>query len=188
MLFNRAEMLNRRASQPKFRVNEIMKVLAMPRGARVADIGCGGGFFTMKFAERVGLDGKVYAVDKNKKFLTYIEKQAQEKQITNIKSVLIKEKGIELPEQSCDLIFLRNVFHHIEDPTNYFKSMKIYLKPKGKVAIIDYKKCAAFNFITLMGHYVKEELIQKTMKDAGYLHIARYEFLPEQSFNIFELT
>lgn len=188
MLLNRAEMLNRRASHPKFKGDEILKVLSLSRNAVAADIGSGGGFFTMKFAEIVGLDGMVYALDKNKKFLSYIAMQAQENQMSNIRTVVVNEKGLDLPQHRCDLIFLRNSFHHIEDPVNYFRTMKKFLKPEGKVVIIDYKKCAAFSFITLMGHYVKEELIQETMKDAGYLLVESYDILPEQSFNIFQLN
>jgi len=113
MLFNRAEMLNRRASNPKYKMNEIIKVIPLRKGAVVADIGSGGGCFTMRFAEKVRLD--------------------------------------------------------------------------GKVVIIDYKKRAVLNFITLMGHYVEESLIQETMKNTGYKLVERYDFLSEQSFNIFQL-
>lgn len=186
MLFKKAEMMNKRASQPKFKMNEILEVLLVEKGGAIADIGSGGGCFTVRFAEKVGLDGKVYAVDTNTDNLNYVKNYAEETQLTNIETVLAEENKIILPEK-CDLIFLRNAFHHIKEPETYFRNLKRYLKPRGKIVIIDYKKRAAFNFITLMGHYVEEEHIQETMKNAGYELYERYDFLPEQSFNIFEL-
>jgi len=77
--------------------------------------------------------------------------EARDNQMTNIETVLVDENGLNLPEEGCDLIFLRNAFHHIEDPACYFKTLKRFPKPRGKVVIIDYKKRAVLNFITLMG-------------------------------------
>lgn len=185
-MLNRAEMLNRRASNPKFKVDEIINILSLEKGNVVADIGCGGGYISMRLAGKVGLDGKVYAVDANKNMLDYVNTLAKDNQMTNLETVLVDENGLKLPAQSCDLIFLRDVFHHIEDRKSYFLTLKSYLKPNGKVVIIDYKKSNSFSFINLMKHYVKEELIQETLKEAGYVLIESFDFLPEQSFNIFE--
>jgi cyclopropane fatty-acyl-phospholipid synthase-like methyltransferase len=41
MLFKKAEMMNKRASQPKFKMNEIIEVLPIEKGETVADIGSG---------------------------------------------------------------------------------------------------------------------------------------------------
>lgn len=184
-MFNRAEMFNYRARHPKFKADEIIRKLALRKRAVVADIGSGGGYFAIRFAETVGLDGKIYAIDTNPKFLSHIAKVAGENKLTNIETISIKRNGLNLPEQSCDLIFLRNVFHHLDDPVAYFKTLKRFLKPGGKVAVIDYKKPKSFSFISLLGHYVEEGLILETMKKAGYEPVECYDFLPEQSFNIF---
>ncbi|MBM7854577.1 ubiquinone/menaquinone biosynthesis C-methylase UbiE [Desulfohalotomaculum tongense] len=186
MLFNRAEMLNRRARHPKFKADEIIGALNLQKGAVIADIGSGGGYFTMRFAEAVGPEGKVYAVDVNAKLLAYIENYAKENRMTNVETVLVGESGLNLPEQSCSLIFLRNVFHHLNSPERYFKALKRFLKPGGRVIIIDYKKGTALNLIALMRHHVEEAFIQETMKNAGYDLVDRYCFLPQQSFNVFQ--
>lgn len=186
-MFNKAEMLNRRASNPKFKSREILNVLALHKGEVVADIGAGGGYFSMLFAEDVGLDGKVYSLDTNPKMLTHIKSYAEENQLTNINTVLVNEDDLNLPEHGCDLIFLRNVFHHIQDKETYFAKLKSFLKPNGRIVIIDYKKTETFNFINLMKHYVEENLIISTLENAGYKITDSYDFLSEQSFNIFSL-
>jgi len=106
-MLKRAEMLNRRASHPKFKVYEILKTLNLQVGAVVADIGCGGGYFTMRFAGAVGLDGRVYAVDTNKKFLDYVKNQAQQNQMTNVKTVLVDENRRSMEEKSLVIALAR---------------------------------------------------------------------------------
>lgn len=184
-MLNRAEMLNRRADHPKFKAGKVISTLALKPGAVVADIGSGGGYFTMRFAEEVGLDGRVYAADKNEKFLDYIKNQARKNQMTNVKTVLVDENGLKLPENGCDIIFLRNVVHHIEDRKSYFANLKRFLKPEGRVVIIDYKKRKTMNFISWMGHYVEEDDIKQTMRNAGYELVEKYNFLSEQSFTVY---
>lgn len=187
MLFHQAEMFNRRASRPKFKAAEIFATLQISVKGTVADIGSGGGYFTMRFAEAVGLDGKVYALDTNPNLLNYIAKIASENQMTHIETVLIADTGINLPGPGCDLIFLRNVFHHIEKPVDYFKKLKPALKPGGKIAVIDYRKGKALNFITLFGHCVAAGVIHESLQKAGCKLFASYDFLPEQSFDVFQL-
>lgn len=185
-MFNRLEMLNRRAAQPKFKANEIIRTLYIKAGATVADIGAGGGYFTMCFAEAVGRDGRVYAVDNNAKSAAYVENMSKQNGMTNIEAVLLDNTALKLPEHGCDLIFLRNVFHHLDETVEYFKDLKRFLKPEGRVVIIDYKKRKTFNFIALMGHHVEEETIRKTMSAAGYSLVERYDLLSEQSFTVYQ--
>lgn len=178
-------MLNRRASHPKFKADEIIEVLSLQKGAVVADIGSGGGYFTIRFAKTVGLNGRVFAVDTNARLLAYVKNYAKKNQITNVETVLIDKNGLNLPKEGCDLIFLRNVFHHLNQPEHYFKTLKCFLKPGGRVVVIDYKKRKTLNVIALIGHYAEEAFIQETMKNAGYVLVERYDFLPEQTFNVF---
>lgn len=60
-MFNRAELFNKRASQPQFKAQEIIDTLRPAEGEVIADIGSGGGYFTMRFAREVGFNGTVYA-------------------------------------------------------------------------------------------------------------------------------
>lgn len=187
MLFNRAEMYNRRAAQPQFKAREVISLLDLKEGCVVADIGSGGGFFTTRFSEAVGETGKVYAVDTNEKLLAYIEKKAREHDMKNIATAYVGKGGPNFPPCEFDLVFMRNVFHHLKEPVSYFKTLLRSMRPEGRVAILDYKKGVPPGFIKLMGHYVDEGLIVETMAKAGYEPARRYDLLPEQSFNIFKI-
>ena len=179
------KLLNWEAALPKNKPEEVIQRLNIKDGDTVADIGSGGGYFTLEFSKRVGKNGIVYAVDTKQTYLDYIKNQSKQEKIENITTVLITESEISLPEESIDIIFLRNVFHHLSEPSNYFNKLKKYLKPNGKIAIIDHKKKKGFSFVYIFGHYIPEEEILKEMEKSGYSLAETLYFLPEQSFNIF---
>ena len=62
-------LLNREAASPKSRSEQIMEALQVREGWAVADLGSGGGYFTLRFAKKVGPHGKVYAIDKRADYL-----------------------------------------------------------------------------------------------------------------------
>ncbi|MFX1563737.1 MAG: class I SAM-dependent methyltransferase, partial [Promethearchaeota archaeon] len=148
------------------------------------DIGAGGGYFSLRFAEVVGKEGIVYAIDTNPGFLEFIRDSAKEKGLDNIRTILTKESVPVLTEK-VDLIFTRNVYHHLSNRVEYFKTLKGVLKPSGRISIIEYRRGGLFR--RTFGHYVPQETIVEEMGEAGYQVTEKYDFLPEQSFTIFSL-
>jgi ubiquinone/menaquinone biosynthesis C-methylase UbiE len=185
----KAEMFNRKASNLKNKPDKILEALALQQGQKIADIGAGGGYFSLRFAEAVGKDGRVFAVDTDPKFLEFIKNSAKEKGLDIVETVLIVADNPTLPEKSMDLIFMRNVTHHLSDRVEYFKRLKGALKPDGRIAIIEYRSSGErFSFHRKFGHYVHKETIMAEMKEAGYKLEKDLDFLPEQSFMIFSLA
>ena len=176
-------MFNRAASNPKNKPDEVLYVLSLQQGQVVADIGAGGGYFSLRFAEIVGKNGRVFAVDTSQNFLEYIKNEAKKKGLENIETILVTGEKLSLPEQSLDLIFIRNVYHHLRNRVEYFRKIRHFLKPNGKVAIIERNKSLTLHGI--FGHYVPKETIIKEMEEAGYLVDREFDFLPNHSFIIF---
>ena len=183
----KAEMFNRKASNPKNKPSQILETLALQQGQKVADIGAGGGYFSLRFAEAVGRKGQVFAVDTNPEFLEFIRDSAKEKGLDNVETVLVTEDNLTLPERSLDLVFMRNVCHHLPNRVEYFRKLRRLLKPEGRIAIIEYRSSGHFSFRKMFGHYVPQEIIIKEMNEAGYRLKEDLDFLPEQSFTIFSL-
>jgi arsenite methyltransferase len=182
----KAEMFNNKASSPKNKPDEVLKALELQQGQTVADIGSGGGYFALRFAEAVGSEGRVFAVDMERSFLDFVQNSAKEKGLSNVKTVLAAKDAAPLLENSCDLIFLRNVCHHLPDRPEYFRKLKAALKPEGRIAIIEYRG-GGFSFHALLGHYVPKETIIKEMEQAGFQLETDLGFLPEQSFTVFHV-
>ncbi len=180
------KMLNREASSRRSMPDEILKQLNIRDGQMIADIGSGGGYFTLAFATRSGKTGHVYAVDVKKKYLDFIRRRAEQADIDNITLILAAEDEINLPKAGLDLAFVRNVFHHLPEPVNFFVKLKRYLKPGGQVAIIEHKK-GGFGFVSLFGHHTTFERIVQEMERAGYVRVASYDFLPDQTFTLFSV-
>jgi hypothetical protein len=65
--------------------------------------------------------------------------------------------------------------------------LKRFLKPKGRVAIVEYKRAKPFTFRGMFRHYVPRETIIEEMKEAGYRVKQEFDFLSNQSFTIFSL-
>jgi ubiquinone/menaquinone biosynthesis C-methylase UbiE len=179
-------MFNRKASDPKNKPNQILEALALQPGQNVADIGAGGGYFSLRFAEAVGREGRVFAVDTNPDFLKFIKKSVKEKGLDNVETVLATEDKLTLPE-SVDLVFMRNVCHHVPNRVEYFTKLKEILKSDGRIAIVEYKSARRFSFRGMFGHYVPREIIIEEMNESGYRLDKDLDFLPEQSFTIFSL-
>ena len=177
-----AEMFNKKASDPKNKPGHIIKTISLKQGQSIADIGAGGGYFSLRFAEIVGEKGRVYAVDTNQKFIEFIIKTAREKRLINVYPILATEDRLYLAEKSLDVIFMRNVTHHLSNRIQYFKNLKRSLKPDGKIIIIDYKPNKSFSFSGILGHHVAKDTIIQEMKKAGYVLEQDFDLLPKQHF------
>jgi ubiquinone/menaquinone biosynthesis C-methylase UbiE len=128
----------------------------------------------------------VYAIDTNEEFLEYINRQATETGLTNIKTVLASEDAIPIPHHSVDLVFVRNVYHHLQNRVQYFTQVKQLLSSSARLSIIEYScQGSIFSFHRRCGHNVPQEIIVEELKKAGYKVSASFDFLPVQSFTIF---
>ena len=182
---SKAKMFNRKASGPESKPDQILETLALRPGQNVADIGAGGGYFSLRFADAVGRKGKVYAVDVNPGFLEFVKDSATKKGVNNVETILAAEDRVTLPKKTLNLIFVRNAYHHLPSRAEYFRNLKGLLKPGGRVAIVEYKRGGRFNFRRIFGHYVPKENIVKEMEEAGYRLKSDINLLLKQSFTIF---
>ena len=176
-------MFNKQASDPKSKHEEILKVLALQHGQKVVDIGAGGGYFSLKFAEAVSSQGHFYEADTDSGKVDFIKKAATEKDTGNIEVILAGKEDLTLPEK-VDLMFLRNVYHHILNRIEYFKKLKEALNPGGHIAIVEHKGGGGFH--RLFEHRVAGETIIQEMTKAGYRVTESLDILPKQSFTIFQ--
>jgi ubiquinone/menaquinone biosynthesis C-methylase UbiE len=163
---------------------------AGPRpGMQVADIGAGTGFFSLLFARAVGAEGKVYAVDISESFLAEIRRRAAEEfRVANLETVLNDQDGIGLPEDSIDLAFLCDTYHHLEYPQRMLSSIAAALRDQGELIIIDFRRIPGVSSPWVMSHVRanREEVIEE-LKAAGFQLVGEADFLRENYFLRFRL-
>jgi ubiquinone/menaquinone biosynthesis C-methylase UbiE len=114
---------------------EVIEKLGLKPGMVVADLGAGAGVFSWPFAKAVA-PGKLYAVEVDQGYIPYLERRAKEQQLTNVHAVLGKYEDPLLPEK-VDLAFFHDVLHHVEKRADYLKKVASYLKPSGRIAVIE---------------------------------------------------
>ncbi len=119
------------------KIAEVIPKLGLKPGQIVADIGAGSGIYSLRFANALKAGGFVYAVDIDQALLDHINEAATETGISNLQTVLGQVDDPALPE-TVDLAFINDVLHHIEHRAEYLKALAGYLKPGGRVAIIDF--------------------------------------------------
>ena len=163
--------------------DKVIAALNLHPGAVVADLGSGGGYFTFKLARAVAPSGKVYAVDVDKDMIELIAKRLKEESGNNVETILATATDPLLPQTGVDLIFTVNTYHHIADRVAYFANARKYLRPGGRIAIIDLDRRAWLE--GLLGHYTTSETIKREMEQAGYTLQQELDFLDRQSFLIF---
>jgi arsenite methyltransferase len=184
--YSKAKMFNRKAARRQSKADVILSTLNIQPGQTIADLGSGGGFFTFLFSQLVGEKGKVYAIDTNKDFLEFINKQSAKLGLTNMTTVLATEQAIPLPSHCVDLLFVRSVYHHLQNRTSYFLEAKKLLTAQGRIAIIEFSQQGSkLSFHRRCGHNVPKEIIIEEMSTAGFQVSASFDFLPVQSFTIF---
>lgn len=178
------EGFNREAWQHR---EEVIQALNIRPGDYVADLGSGSGYFTFLLAKTVGPSGKVYAIDIDADMNAYVAARAQEEGYTNIEVIRAKPDDPLLPENGVDLIFNCITYHHLEDRVSYFKNVSRYLRPGGRIAIIDFNE-KAWWLAKLFGHWTASEVLHRELKEAGYAVDQELYFLPKQMFLIFSVN
>jgi hypothetical protein len=64
-----------------------LNLLDFKEGDRVADIGCGFGYYSFRFSKMVGEKGRIFAIDINKDYTEFVEQFAEDNGINNITTV-----------------------------------------------------------------------------------------------------
>jgi ubiquinone/menaquinone biosynthesis C-methylase UbiE len=164
----------------------VIETLALQPGLRVADLGSGSGYFTLRLASAVAPDGRVYAVDVDPDINALLEKRLLEEGIGNVAVLLATPEDPGLPEAGVDLLFTSNTFHHLPDPASYFAQVKPALGPGGRVAIIEYDPGKSGWFTRTFGHATTPDEITAALQAAGYRRVASHDFLEQQCFLVFE--
>ncbi len=158
--------------------DKVIRSLGIQPGDDIADLGSGSGYFTFRLADATGATGRVYAADVDQSMNDYLAGRAREKGYDNVEIILAEYHDPALPESGVDIIFTSNTYHHLEDRTRYFANVQKYLRPNGRIAVIDFRE-------GFFSHFTPDDVIKKEMKAAGYRLQREYGFLPKQHFLVF---
>jgi ubiquinone/menaquinone biosynthesis C-methylase UbiE len=118
----------------------VMDRLAVAPGMRIADIGAGDGYYTVRLAKRLGAGATVYAEDVQQAYLDRLAARLTREGIVGVTLVHGTSADPRLPAQVVELAILSHVYHEIEHPYEFLYRLHAALAPNGRVAIIDNDK------------------------------------------------
>ncbi len=166
----------------KLHIDRVMSLLHIEAGKTVADIGAGGGWFTVQAARQVGPGGAVIAEDINPAYIDSIGKRAAKEQLGNIHTVLGTPDDPKLPPNSLDAALMLKVYHEIAHPEPVLKDLRDAMKPGARFGIIDRNGKGD-------DHGLPEATVRREVERAGFKQVGRYDFTKDDGqdyFLIFE--
>lgn len=135
-----AGWLERPEREEQERTDLLVSALELKPGLVAADIGAGSGYFSWRIAQKVGAQGKVYAVDIQPEMLELLMAQMRKR---NVAAIVVPILGTvqdpKIPENSTDLILLVDVYHELDFPYEMTRNMIKGLKPGGRLVLVEYR-------------------------------------------------
>lgn len=119
---------------------QIVAALQLRPGMVVADVGAGTGLYFEALAHEVGPGGKVYATDIVPVFLERLRARTRAAGLEQVEVVAATAVDPGLPDGGVDLVFLCDVYHHIEYPHEYMRALLEALEPGGELILIDFER------------------------------------------------
>ena len=168
--------------EKRLQIDRVMDLLHIKPGSTVADIGAGGGWFSVRAARRVTPSGRVIAEDINPKAIAYIQQRAQREKLPNIVPLLGTPDDPKLTPNSLDAALMLKVYHEIAHPQPVLAVVRAALKPGARFGIIDKNGTGA-------DHGLDEKILRAEVEHAGFVQVARYDFTKadgQDYFLIFE--
>jgi ubiquinone/menaquinone biosynthesis C-methylase UbiE len=124
-------------------VDRIVHALSIAPGMKVADLGCGSGYFVIALAKIVGPNGTVTAVDVMKEALESVHARAEGmglKNVTTVRADLEVLGGTKIADNSQDLVLLKNILFQSRKKDQILREAARVAKPGGRLVVIDWAK------------------------------------------------
>jgi SAM-dependent methyltransferase len=160
----------------------VIEKLALAPDAVIADLGCGPGIFSLRFA-RAAPRGVVYAIDVEPAQLDRLREQLLELAVENVVPVLASYSTPHLPPGSCDVIFIGDTYHHIDDRLEYMRRLRRALKPGGELVLFEYKP-GTLPVGPPADHKLKAGELHAELERAGYELVRSFDTHPYHDFEI----
>ena len=165
------------------RPEDVMDWLNISENSVVADLGAGGGWFTVRLAYRVGPNGRVYAEDIQHQMIEAINRRVSREGLRNVRTILGAPTDPGLPE-TVDAVLIVDAYHEMEHPVVLLRNAAAKLKPNGRIGIVNFKK-DGHGPGPPMDERVDPERVIRDAEAAGLRVLARPGFLRYQYMLVF---
>lgn len=116
----------------------LAEALNIRGGSTVGEIGAGDGALTLAMSRIVGESGRVFATELGDDRLATLRRAVERAGAANVQVLAADPVKTNLEAGCCDAVFMRNVYHHFDDPDAMNRSLFEALRPGGMLAVIDF--------------------------------------------------
>jgi len=167
------------------RPDQVMDALGIAEGSMVADLGAGGGWFTIRLARRVGPNGLVYAEDIQPQMIEAIQRRVQREALKNVTTVLGSADNPGLPAAQLDVALMVDSFHEVEDTLTLLTNIRGALKPGGRLGIIGFRTDGGGGPGPPIEERIDPAQVVRAVEAAGLAFASRDLSLPYQYLLVF---
>jgi len=153
----------------------VMDRLDIKPGLRVADVGAGDGYYTVRLARRLGPAAAIYAQDVEPRYLRGLVKRLEREGIRGVTPVQGTPGNPKLPRDAVDVAILSHVYHEIENPYEFFYRLWPALATGARVAIIDVNKPTE-------DHGTPPDLLRCELATLGYREVDFVSLAPADGY------
>jgi ubiquinone/menaquinone biosynthesis C-methylase UbiE len=118
-------------------LDRIVDDLPIPRGAKVLDVPCGGGFYTRRLAQRLGATASLTAVDTCETYLNQTRELLR--QTPSQATIRIRQADayhLPDPDETYDLVWCAQSLISL-DPVRTIRELRRVTKPDGLLAVLE---------------------------------------------------
>lgn len=164
--------------------DRVLDTLGVADGGRVADVGAGGGWFTIRLARRVGPNGRVFAEDVQQAMIDRINRRVATEGLRNVETILGTPDDARLPA-GLHAVLMVDAFPHVPDPVAMLRKIAPLLVPSGRVGVIDFRPDGGGGPGPPREERVAPERVIAAAEQAGLVLIGHETFLRYQYMLIF---
>ncbi len=148
----------------------IVSAWEISRGETVADLGCGGGYFSLALAKAVADEGKVYAVDVRESSLESVRSRAFMERLDNVKTIkgdLDKKNSLkkEIKNGECSVVILASVLYTMKNKSRLIEEADRILAKGGRLIVVEWVKRYQGMVIKNFGPANEDRLSQNDLMD-----------------------
>jgi ubiquinone/menaquinone biosynthesis C-methylase UbiE len=171
-------------------IQRLARVMNWKPGQVIADVGAGEGEIGFAAAGTVGETGKVYLTELDEEKFAALQKDANRRNLKNVVILAGAEKETKLPDNCCDAIVLRRVYHHLTAPAEMDASLLRSLRLGGLLAVIEFPPRKALTASDPVkgipsnrgGHGIPKKILVEELTAAGFKLDKSFEDWPEDDY------